>query len=298
MPLYAYRATDADGKEIRGSVDAPTEVAAKEAILQDLDLNIMELREASRSHTSDPPPPSPPPLLKTSFVFEGTDDAGNIRKGTIQAETKYEAFDKLRQEHHLHLTLLSPMGIKAPAWDPDLEQWQPKGEKTAQAIPPVSEPMAQASKIPVPASPVPPETVPTPMTTAKKTVGFTILPNADQSSISAHSLSPSPSQSPLSPPLKKYFSLLSTLRLYAGWLLAWYGLFVALGYYSTVRVVPFDIPFVMSFYSSPLIYSVTVAVFLFLLCTAIHKAISGRTASGLMLTIGGIAAFVALKVSV
>jgi hypothetical protein len=98
-------------------------------------------------------------------------------------------------------------------------------------------------------------------------------------------------------PLKKYFPLLSTLRLYAGWLLAWYGLFVALGYYSTFRTLPFEIPLVMSFYTSPLIFSVTVAVFLFLLSTTIHRAINGKLASGLILTVAGIIAFVAVSIT-
>ncbi|MDD5055592.1 MAG: hypothetical protein PHZ00_04990, partial [Candidatus Peribacteraceae bacterium] len=81
MPLFAYRATDADGKEVKGSIDAPTQDSAKEALVNDLHLSVTELWEASRSHVDSPPPP---PLLRTSFVFEGTDTSGTVRKGTIQ----------------------------------------------------------------------------------------------------------------------------------------------------------------------------------------------------------------------
>ncbi|MDD5056166.1 MAG: hypothetical protein PHZ00_07945, partial [Candidatus Peribacteraceae bacterium] len=215
--------------------------------------------------------------------------------------TKYEAFDKLRHEHHLFLSLLTPMGVKAADRDLDLEQWQVIPVKTS---PPIASTPASKATAPVQTSaaaslsqaPVstPPSLAP-PLPASKKTVGFTVLPDA--SATLAEPIAPATPAHPVTSD-RTYFPVLSTLRLYAGWLLAWYGFFVALGYYSTVRALPFEIPLVMSFYASPLIYSVTLAVFLFLMCSAIHKAISGRTASGMMLTIGGIAAFVALKISV
>jgi hypothetical protein len=293
MPLYAYRATDADGKEVKGSIDAPTEASAKEALISDLHLSVLELWEASRSHV-DSPPPSLPPQLRTSFVFEGKDSSGIVRKGTIQAETKYEAFDKLRHEHHLVLSLLSPMGVKAPDRDLDLDQWQPKAEKSSPAPIVASGVKAEQvngseASIPSPAtSSLPPAPV-----AQKKSVGFTILPDLQQATKSPST----PASTPQSISLNKYFPLLSTLRLYAGWLLAWYGLFVALGYYSTVRALPFEIPLVMSFYASPLIYSVTLGVFLFLLCTAIHTAIKGRVMSAIVLTVSWIIAFAGLRIA-
>lgn len=297
MPLYAYRATDADGKEVKGSLDAPSEDSARQVLASDLHLTVNELWEASRTHAPESAPPAP--FLKTSFVFEGKDATGTIHKGTIQADSKYEAFEKLRQDHNLTLTLLTPMGVKAPAKDLDLDQWQPRTQKapppvTTTAAPSAQPNVAKSSTAQTVAAKPPPAPAPAP---AKKTVGFTIIDDAPTLPPPApRSLGGEVGSAPLANPLLKYLPLISTLRLYAGWLLAWYGLFVALGYYTTVRLLPFDIPMVMSFYASPLIYSVTLAVFLFLLCTAIQKSIQGKIATGFVLTVGGIVAFFVLRV--
>ncbi len=293
MPLYAYRATDADGKEVKGSLDAPSEDSARQALSSDLHLTVIELWEASRTHTPESAPPAP--FLRTSFVFEGKDAAGTVHKGTIQADSKYEAFEKLKQDHNLMLTLLTPMGVKAPAKDLDLEQWQPKTQKTAPVISTSQAPIPQQTAVKAPTNTPPLAAKPPPAPApAKKSVGFTFVDEAPTLSAPTTPAITQSSATGLS--LRKYLPLLSTLRLYAGWLLAWYGLFVALGYYATVRSLPFEIPMVMSFYASPLIYSVTLAVFLFLFCTAIQKAIQGKLASGLILTIGGIVAFFVLRI--
>ena len=299
MPLFAYRATDDDGKEVKGSLDAPTEAGARQTLSSDLHLTVLELWEASRSHVSPEQSSAAPPLLRTSFVFEGKDAAGTVHKGTIQADSKYEAFEKLRQEHRLRLTLLSPMGVKAPVFDPDLAQWQPTVEKVIPAVAPVQTPInPQSIKVPSAPAAAPVTSNQSQSSAPKKTIGFTILPDSPlapaMQSIPSSLAPRSPKGEVGSHPLKKYLPLLSTLRLYAGWLLAWYALFVALGYYSTVRSLPFEIPLVMSFYASPLIYSVTLAVFLFLACSALHKAIQGKMISGLVLTISGVVAFFVL----
>jgi uncharacterized protein YhhL (DUF1145 family) len=73
-----------------------------------------------------------------------------------------------------------------------------------------------------------------------------------------------------------YLSLFTTLRLYAGWLLAWYGFFVSIGYYSHVRLLPFTIPFSEAFFVSPLIFTFIVSAFLFLLFGTIAEKVHSR----------------------
>ena len=68
-----------------------------------------------------------------------------------------------------------------------------------------------------------------------------------------------------------YFSLVDTGRLYAGWLLAWYGLFIGLGYYVHGRALPWPIPFVEGFYGSTLIYQCIVALFIFLALSTLRS---------------------------
>src|SRR3989344_3981896 len=62
-----------------------------------------------------------------------------------------------------------------------------------------------------------------------------------------------------------YFPLLDTLRLYAGWLLAWYCLVYAVGSYQFMRELPVRIPYADSLFLSPLVLSFTFAAYLFLL---------------------------------
>lgn len=113
---------------------------------------------------------------------------------------------------------------------------------------------------------------------------------------------PSPAASPPPPPAstdeRTYFPLLDTLRLYAGWLLAWYGFVYALGSYQHFRRLPFTVPYVEGLFLSPLVLSFTLGAFLFLLLTGIWKAISRGILSGCILTILGIAVFVLYRMNV
>lgn len=91
--------------------------------------------------------------------------------------------------------------------------------------------------------------------------------------------------------LTGYAPLLETLRLFAGWLLAWYGIVYALGSYQWMNSLPFDIPFVEGLFFSPLVLRLTLGTFLFLLLTTLHKAVGGGTARGMLLTIVGVILF-------
>ena len=91
---------------------------------------------------------------------------------------------------------------------------------------------------------------------------------------------------------RTYLPLHETLRLYAGWLLSWYALVYALGFYQYTRPLPFRIPIVEGLFLSPLVRSFALAAFLFLLLSSVHRATGGRKARGLGFAILGIAVFV------
>lgn len=116
--------------------------------------------------------------------------------------------------------------------------------------------------------------------------------SSDSAATSSEIPSPHPESS------ASYFPLLDTLRLYAGWLLAWYCLVYALGHYQYTRPLPFRIPFVEGLFLSPLVLSFTFAAYLFLLLSGIWKAAGRGILKGLLLTGIGIAGFVLYRMNV
>lgn len=97
---------------------------------------------------------------------------------------------------------------------------------------------------------------------------------------------------------KAYFPIASTVRLYAGWLLAYYLLVYALGWYASTRALPGEIPYVEGLFLSPLVLSFTLAAFLFLLLHSIHRATGGGLWRAIALSIVGMAAFVVYRMNV
>lgn len=90
---------------------------------------------------------------------------------------------------------------------------------------------------------------------------------------------------------RDYFPLVDTLRLYAGWLLAWYFIIYSFGYYQSTRPLPLRIPLIDELYASPMILSFSVAAFLFLLLSSIHRLFGRGVLLGIGLSIVGIIAF-------
>lgn len=261
MPLFTYRAINADSAEVRGQIDSLNLDAAKKA-LEEIHLDVVEIQEASRLSPVGTSPSDQKASGIMAFAFEGTDSSGNVRRGTIQSDSKKHAFDRLKQDQKLMLTMLSPLGVTPEYRDHDLENWQRKDI-------PEKQPTA------------PPRVLQfTPVDSPKKSEVFPAIAPASSAR-----------------PLSSYHPLLSTLRLYAGWLLAWYSLFVSIGYYATVRALPFEIPFVQAFFVSPLIYTCIVAIFLFLFLGSLSRVLHGRWITGLFLTIVGIAALYGVHVS-
>lgn len=73
-----------------------------------------------------------------------------------------------------------------------------------------------------------------------------------------------------------YYPFLDTLRLYAGWLLGWYILVIALGAYQETNHLPFTIPLVEGLWQSVLIIRATFAVFLFLTFSSLYRFLGSR----------------------
>ena len=95
-----------------------------------------------------------------------------------------------------------------------------------------------------------------------------------------------------------YFPFLETLRLYAGWLLAWYSIVYAVGAYQFLNDVPFRIPYAESLFLSPLVLSFTFAAYLFLLLSSIYKATGSSKKKALLLSVLGIVIFILYRINV
>jgi hypothetical protein len=124
---------------------------------------------------------------------------------------------------------------------------------------------------------------------------------------SAVSRAPSPPQKRRSssapsknPPAVKYHPLHDTLRLYAGWLLAFYAVAYALGAYQHTRSLPFRIPYAEAQLPAfaPLVFSMTLGVFLFLLLGTLHRTLRGGKALGFLFALLGILAFTFYRMNI
>lgn len=82
-----------------------------------------------------------------------------------------------------------------------------------------------------------------------------------------------------------YLPLVETLRLFAGWLIAWYGLVYLLGGLQFKKNISADIPFVAALASSSLVLRFCFGTFLFLLLTSVHAWMGKGIAKGIVLTL-------------
>ena len=88
-----------------------------------------------------------------------------------------------------------------------------------------------------------------------------------------------------------YYPLIDTIRLYAGWLLAWFGAVFALGFYQSTRPLSFRIPYVENLSQSPVLFQAALGLFLLLLFSGFYKATGRNIVAGLMLLCIGLAGF-------
>jgi hypothetical protein len=97
---------------------------------------------------------------------------------------------------------------------------------------------------------------------------------------------------------RSYYPLTDTLRLYAGWLLAWYLLVMAIGSFMEAGSLPLNLPLITSLASSPLILKLACGTFLFLLFSSLHRRMKGTVLSGLVFSLIGITLFVLYSLNV
>ncbi|MBI3336560.1 hypothetical protein HYZ98_03280 [Candidatus Peregrinibacteria bacterium] len=95
-----------------------------------------------------------------------------------------------------------------------------------------------------------------------------------------------PPEHPLPPahPLPPYLPLIDTLRLYAGWLLVWYGLIFAIGTYQYRGIIPFRSELIAGLASSTTVLVSAFGVFIFLMFSSLHKTLHGGIFKGMVLT--------------
>lgn len=97
---------------------------------------------------------------------------------------------------------------------------------------------------------------------------------------------------------KDYYPLSETLRLYAGWLLAWYAVVYILGYYQMTRSLEPEIPYVYGLLYSPLVLTLAGIAFMFLFIHSLTKSLNLQGIGKLGIWILGIVAFVLFRINV
>lgn len=280
MPIFDYTAQQDDGKEVRGTINATSKEAAEDALKQ---LQLSPIRVEEKSAAKAPPKPV----------------AQNIIKMEKPSEKKAPAPPPPKRKD-------IPIIKAQPAAKPQAPlQRPPVSPIPAKASVPSKPPLPKPTPAPVPP---PPREIPKVPAEAMKTIErkAPLFKQTAKSGIVAFTPrktdAPPPVPAKVAPPVRKEklsrFPLLGTLRLYAGWLFAWYLLVVALGYYAYSRSIPFDMPIVGGLFMSPLVFSLMLATFLFLLTTSLQRTLHGGKISGAMLSIFGIAAFVLIRYSI
>lgn len=92
-----------------------------------------------------------------------------------------------------------------------------------------------------------------------------------------------------------YYPLFDTLRLYAGWLLAWYVAIYALGAYQVTRRLPVELSLVEELFFSPLILHFAVAAYLFLTLSSLHRLLRRNRLAAVGLWVLGILLFLVFR---
>ena len=99
---------------------------------------------------------------------------------------------------------------------------------------------------------------------------------------------------PKFPEEESYVPMHQTLRIFAGWLLAWYGLIYALGFLEqTGKIAP--VPFIHELFASHLVLQFTFGTFLLLALSNVHHWLGRGPFTALFIGLAylaGVAAFV------
>ncbi len=256
MFTFSYRAVDEQGKEVSGSLDAVSMDAARNS-LSELHLDVVELTEAMRARPRAREVSSAPSLSLHTYSFEATDERGAVRRGSIQATDQQQALSRLENDQKLHVASVRSIGSEHANPLPSLALQRDVPWTTVEPSTAVPEPPKQ----------------PRPLAS----VSFR-LPVQGLAGQPPHQLASASGQRGIARGI-------GVVRLYAGWLLGWYGLFIGLGYYVHERALPLSIPAVEGFYVSSFIFSCTLFLFLLLLLTSIHRTARGGALLAVALTL-------------
>jgi hypothetical protein len=93
---------------------------------------------------------------------------------------------------------------------------------------------------------------------------------------------------PKMPEVPTYAPLHETLRVFAGWLLGWYGVIYALGFLEQSGKLP-ELPFVRELFESRLVLQFTFGTFLVLAMSNVHRWLGGGTLKGFVLGVASVA---------
>lgn len=99
---FKYKATNTEGKQLTGVINAPSEEAAR-IELNNLGFSILEIREATDQDTHK--------AELAKFEFEATDKNGKKIKGSIPAKTPLLAYKRLIEEYQFTIQYLAVEGI-------------------------------------------------------------------------------------------------------------------------------------------------------------------------------------------
>lgn len=89
----------------------------------------------------------------------------------------------------------------------------------------------------------------------------------------------------------EYYPLSDTLRLYAGWLLAWYFVIYAFGAYQFTRALPLQVPILEDLFYSPVVLHFAAVAFIYLLLSSVHRLLGKSILLGMVLCVAGAAMY-------
>lgn len=95
----------------------------------------------------------------------------------------------------------------------------------------------------------------------------------------------------------EYHPLISTLRLYAGWLLACLFVAYTFGSYQQIRELPFRLAILDEWMDSDMILNAALVTFLFMLLSSVHQLVGRGFWKGLALVIVGFVLLVVFRMN-
>jgi hypothetical protein len=113
----------------------------------------------------------------------------------------------------------------------------------------------------------------------------------------------SPAPAPLKPSVcaateSGYLPLSDTLRIYAGWLLAFLFVIFAAGSYQYLRALPLENELLSDWVTSQLVLNVAATTFTFLLLSSLHRALGKSVWLGILCTAIGFALIVLFRANI